>query len=242
MSLIPDIADDRDFIKEIPEKVDKTFIDLTEGLSVQIRNQYSINACTCFSTAYFMSILSSKLLGKWVDFDPWFVYYKARELDGNLGENVGLYYRDVMKALQKYGSITKDATKLSCSTDIPTEEDCKLAGYNKIRSYVRIPNDNLINGVLHTLINERLPVITCALLYDKSWAKATNTGKLEYINDDPWIGNHAMCIYGYDPDDDMFLLLNSHGYDFGKNGRLKMSSEYLKLCGFDNWTVGFDYY
>lgn len=240
--LIHDKEDLRDFIKEIPEDVEKQSIDLTSGLNVQIRNQYSSCACTGFSFAYFMSILSSKLLGEWICFDPWFIYYKARELTGNEEVNTGVSCRNLMKTLYNYGCLTKDATKLDDMNDKPSEEDLRLASYNKIRSYFRIPNENLINGILHTLINEKLPIIIGTKLYKKSWRKASSSGVLKSLDEDEWESNHAMCLYGYDKDEDMFLVLNSHGYDFGNNGRLKISPEYLLKNSFDNWTVGYDYY
>lgn len=240
--LVKDSADKRDIVKLIKDFTVES-IDLTNGLAVNVKNQRTSNACTGFSSAYLMSILTSKLTGKWTDFDPWFIYYMSRELSGKSGQNVGVSYRNVMKALQKYGCITSKITKLSGREDKPSKDDYKYASYNKIRSYERIPESDLIKGLQYTLAKEKLPIVSCMRLYKDSWSKAAFNGELNNVaEDDSYQYNHAMCIYGYDKDKDQFLVLNSHGTDFGKSGRLRISSDYIKYNSFDNWTVGYDYY
>ena len=41
------------------------------------------------------------------------------------------------------------------------------------------------------------------------------------------LGHHAILIYGYDDIQKCFLIINSYGVEFGKNGTFMMSYEYM---------------
>lgn len=242
LGVVRDDEDERDYIKRIPNNVKLESIDLTKGLKVKIKDQEQSSACTGFSSAYMMSILYAKLINEWVDFDPWFIYYNARNFINATDKNVGVNFRIVLKCLGQYGCLTSDSTNLFGYTMKPSDDDFNNACSLKLRSFFRIPNDNMINGILHTLIKERLPVIVCMDVFKRSYPKAGSSGVLREVDGDVSYGSHAVCVYGYDADNDLFLALNSHGSDWGINGRFKITRDYLEKNAFDIWTVGYNYF
>lgn len=242
LGVVRDDYDERDYIKRIPNNFQPTSIDLTKGLDVRIKDQDRTSACTGFSSAYLMSILYAKLIGEWVDFDPWFIYYNARNFVNAADQNVGVNYRIVLKCLGQYGCLTSDSTDLFGYTMKPSDDDFNNASSLKLRSFFRIPNDNMVNGMLYTLVKEKLPVIVCMDVFDRSYPRAGSNGILKNVEGDELYNAHAVCVYGYDADKDMFLALNSHGRDWGINGRFKITRDYLERNAFDIWTVGYNYF
>lgn len=240
--VLKDKEDTRDFIKEIPENVEKKSVNLLDGLDYTILNQKDTSSCTGFASAYFFSILYSKILGEWCDFNPWFTYYLARN-GSLLGEkDQGAYPREVFKACKEKGVLLDSGGDYFGVTGKPSEEDFKRASKLKIKSYFRIPNNNVINGIIHTLTEQGLPVFIALYLKQKAWSECHKTGILD-VKDEDWPkAIHAMCVYGYDKDTDEFLLLNSYGTFFGDEGKLRVSSRYVIENVSDCWTVGYDYF
>lgn len=238
-----DIEDKRDFIKEIPENIDlsKT-VNLLDGISYNVRNQGSLNACTGFAASSFFSILNTKLVGKWIAYSPFFTWYKSKEYWNEQDENVGVYPRDLMKSMKEFGILPEAFTKMSSSNLTPNKDDLKWASKNKIKSYFRIPNDNIIKGIQHSIINERIPVLASIMILDKLWKNCNRTGTLDYSEGSIHTGNHMVCVYGWDSDKEMFRVLNSHGYDFGNNGSFFMTPRFTEKCVNDAWTVGYNYF
>lgn len=238
-----DVLDERDFIKEIPDNIDLTkTVNLLSDISYNVRNQGSLNACTGFAASSFFSILNSKLVGKWIPYSPFFTWYKAKEYWNEQDENVGVYPRDLMKSMKEFGVLPEAFTKMSSSNLIPKNEDLKWASKNKIKSYFRIPNENIIKGIQHSIINERIPVLASIMIFDKLWKNCNRTGILDFSDGSIHTGNHMVCIYGWDSDKNMFRVLNSHGYDFGNNGSFFMTPKFTKGYVNDVWTVGYDYF
>lgn len=240
--VLKDKEDSRDFIKEIPENVEKVSVNLLDGLDYKLKNQETSSACTGFAASHFYSILFSKVLGYWEEFNPWFTYYFARNEAGIAHRDAGAYPRDVFKVSKDKGALIDGSGDVWGALSKPSDEDVKRASKLKIKSYFRIPNNKVENGVIHTLTIQGLPVYISMKLYKQSWKECRKTGILKSIDGDTHDSNHAMCIYGYDSETDEYLVVNSHGVIFGDEGKLRMSSEYLRKNINDCWTVGYDYF
>ena len=245
-SVRPDTQDTRDFIKESSSSVDtSTHVDLLHGIDYKVRNQGNLSACTGYASTNFISILNSKLTHLWTTYDPYFSWYNGRKEEGTLGKNIGVMPRTVMRVMCSKGTLPECFSSMKSSTSEPNEKDYRWAEKIKIKSYFKIPENDKIKVFQHTLINERLPIFTCINLYSGSWNRCNFNGVLEYSNDfknDKKTGSHAVVVYGWDPSENKFLALNSHGEGFGKNGSFLISPEYVEKDSWDNWTVGYDYF
>ena len=53
------------------------------------------------------------------------------------------------------------------------------------------------------------------------------------------LGMHAVLIVGYDDNEGVFIVVNSHGKDFGNNGQFKLGYEYALSpdLAFEFWVI-----
>lgn len=238
-----DTLDSRDYIKEIKSGVDENIsINLLDGIDVHVRNQGNFGSCTGFASTNLMSILGSRLVGSWVDYNPYYNWYKGRLFEGTENENCGVQPRTIIRTLKENGVLPEFKSSLTPFSP-PDESDDLNASRMKIKSYFKIPEDNKSNGILYSLLKEKIPVLVTIKLFDKSWRSCNFSGELN-LPEDSDISNvyHMVCAYGWDAKDKKFLMLNSHGPNFGKSGSFKVGKEYIDLYSINNWTVGYNYF
>jgi len=137
-------------------------------------------------------------------FAPQFIY----NLRSNIPEE-GMYPRDVMKILSKYGCCTEKSLPFnSCDK----KEDIKQPAYDEakrylIKSYAQI---NTIDGVKAALLKNGpcLIAFPCYNFGETFWKPVNQFEKLQ--------GGHAVTIVGYTKD--AFIIRNSWGSDWGDKG------------------------
>lgn len=255
-----DIPDDRDYYKEIESGVEPQYINLLEGIPFEATQQNNTNACTGHAMSAFLTILYSKLNKKDpMIFNPYYIYYWGRILAFNNAnaykQDKGSYLRATMQAVQKYGALTKEMCSLSSVYSRPKQEEVDKAHLLSIKNYFRIPTSGSIDpltgkeddvayrSIIYTLIKEKLPILTALWYKPCAWSAVRKTGILDAPkNSESNKGGHAVCIYGYDPIDDTFLVTNSWGKSWGKNGFFKLTKAGLKHYIMDAWTVEFNYF
>ena len=57
-----------------------------------------------------------------------FIYYNARDLDGDPNKDEGTYLRSCIKVLKKYGTCSDRPGPLICTTYLPPRKDCVQRG------------------------------------------------------------------------------------------------------------------
>tara|TARA_R110000868_G_scaffold92335_3_gene256087 strand:- start:146 stop:772 length:627 start_codon:yes stop_codon:yes gene_type:complete len=164
-----------------------------------------------------------------------FVYYNTRVEYGIVEKDEGMFLRDGMKSLSKFGVCTEelwsyDITKFSTR---PTEECYEDAKKRKIPKYQRLISNYYITEVL----NNNKPVVFGMEIYESfmNLNERISTVNLP-SRKEMSLGGHAMCMVGYDLKKRLFLAKNSFGSNWGDNGYCWISFDYLRQEGYDIWT------
>lgn len=190
--------DGRDFVVEAihhPEQDYPDELDYRPDLP-PAWNQGADGPCSAYSAAAIKTWHEKKDVGLGEDLSPYFVYH----LRNNYPES-GMYPRDTMQILQKYGIATAKSfkkTKMKRLEDIP-EKVIKEAHNYRIEGYARV---NTIEGLKRSLFKNG-PCYIAMPVYHGEW--------------DFWrprfgekmLGGHALVVVGYNKQG--FWLRNSWG-------------------------------
>ena len=153
---------------------------------------------------------------------PGFIYALCKTLDG-IPERRGTYLRTAMKVLQKHGTCSErnfkylqDITK-DVNPEQPDPEDIKEAQQYRTKVYVQLQG---IEEIKRAIV-EQGPVLA-GVFVTQSFLDARETipmpsGRI--------YGGHAVCLCGYDGRG--FLLMNSWGRDWGREGFSWLPYEFL---------------
>jgi len=169
-----------------------------------IRDQGSFGTCAAQAAACMKEFQEYKENTLVEPFSPMFIYAHRQPETAS-----GMYPRDVMEILQKYGSIAekeypykgKNQDKINISTKV-----CERAVNFKIKNYARVAT---IDALKRALIADGLCFAGFpAYNFGETFWKA-NFG-------DESLGGHAVAIVGYDKKG--FILRNSWGITWGDKG------------------------
>lgn len=199
-----DTPDGRDYIKSFSFKASPKLpkkIDLRESMKpVPVSNQDALGSCTAQAWCDTLEYLAVKSGQPHTDLSRLFVYYCAREFDGNTQWDAGSTIRSGAKALAKVGApieslwpyvISEFATK-------PSEQAYANAPNQKLSRYERIPNLFSIKSVL----SRGIPVVFGFAVY-QSFEQASEGGHVPYPvlsgpGRESLLGGHAVVAVGYD--------------------------------------------
>jgi len=201
-----------------------------------IEEQLHLGSCVGQSIiGAFELMLNKNYPDKYMDLSRLFVYYNARVIEGDPSIDSGVYVRDGIKAVNKWGVCSEDywpylTDKFSTIPDTKSYLDAKT---RLIKNYHRIKS---IKDIIST-VSAGYPVVTGIEVF----GDFDNTG----INSDPIIsmpietdnslGGHAVTIVGYDNDKEYFICRNSYGEQWGDQGYFYMPYSYAELYVSDSW-------
>jgi hypothetical protein len=153
---------------------------------------------------------------------PLFTYWTGRELEGWTQEDSGLYVRDGAKAVAKYGVAPYDTfTNNHGYADRPPAKAFDAALREKVITYHRV----LYPDQIHLALQSGFPVVFGMSLYE-SFLGIGSDGKVPVPSpSEQLIGGHSMCVEGYEPFIDSFIVPNSWGTSFGDHGYLYMPAQ-----------------
>jgi len=238
----PDIPDFRDFKFSAQLKSEK---DLPESVDLRkdkmiIFNQETLGSCT--SNAIAIAHLFCQMKQEDDDLvipSRLFIYYNTREIEGTIDVDAGAHLRDGIKSIAKHGVcdemvwpyIIKDFAKK------PTPDCYEEALNNQAIHYQRIPCD--LNQ-MKTCLAEGFPFVFGFAVYTSfESAEMAKTGILNMPGrDETMKGGHAVIAVGYDDKEGRFLIQNSWGKDWGKNGYFTMPYEYMASPGLAIYSFG----
>ncbi len=186
---------------------------------LDIGNQGKTGTCTAWATAYgARSILERIYQGKKILFSPSYIYNQIREVRGcNSGTSIG----KALRIMKREGVAPFKNFGFNCDKRITTR-DRDIASKYKIKDYKTLFWINDTNKILPVkkAISEKKPVVIGMKTPNSfNYAKELWIPKRgDYYK--RGLGGHAMVVVGYDNNKygGAFLLMNSWGRNWGKNG------------------------
>jgi len=252
---VPDRPDQRDYlysairpVVRLPKKVD-----LREFCSV-VENQEALGSCTANALAGNLEYLDRKGITfpfgdrdnydrrterdlGYTDVSRLFIYYNERVLEGTVDYDSGATLRDGIKTLKKTGVCWETTWPylIGKFSRKPSKQSYREAKKHRIESYHRI---STLSEML-TCLAEGYPFVFGFTVYESFQSQrvaktgaANMPGKKEKV-----LGGHAVLAVGYNQKQKRFLVRNSWGAKWGKDGYFTMPYEYLETLAADFWTI-----
>ncbi|HNW40150.1 MAG TPA: C1 family peptidase [Candidatus Omnitrophota bacterium] len=235
---LPDIPDKRDLLYSAikPRIKLSAKVDLRKSCSA-IEDQGNLGSCTANALAGNIEFLDNLGDSKYADASRLFIYYNERELKGNQDYDVGASLRDGIKTLKKTGYCWEKTWpyKIALFDRKPPLACYQEARQHSIQSYHRINN---LQEMLICL-SQGYPFVFGFTVYEsfESLAvKRTGVAKMPKKGERV-LGGHAVMAAGYNLQEKRFLVRNSWGRGWGKEGYFTMPFEYLEILAADFWTI-----
>jgi C1A family cysteine protease len=163
---------------------------------------------------------------------PLFVYYNARKRAGEEMLNTPVRPSDAMAAVQEYGICPESAWPYS---PMRYRNRPPVHAYKAARAHAGLTFEQLEQDerALKDSLSEGAPFFLCLRLFpsnceDFDRGETALTGRLALPRpDEAPIRNHAMLAVGYDDASSVFVLRNSFGRGWGREGHLFLPYEYV---------------
>ncbi|HEX5407946.1 MAG TPA: C1 family peptidase [Pseudonocardiaceae bacterium] len=252
---VADLPDARDHLFAAPH-VALTDLPPSADLSAGLPSAYDqghIGSCTAnaIAGAFEFGLRKQNL----IDFMPsrLFIYYNERAMEGTVGTDSGAQIRDGMTTLAKQGVCAEaewayDDTPADPDTGLfpagahdaakPTQECYDHALNNRATSYQRVTqNLDQMRGCLAA----GFPFVFGFTVYEGFESQeVAQTGEARLPSrGEQVVGGHAVLATGYDDSEQRFLVRNSWGTGWGKDGYFSIPYAYLtnRRLASDFWTV-----
>ena len=164
-----------------------------------------------------------------------FVYYKEREMEGNINEDAGAEIRDGMKVLNKIGACPEidDPYDITKFTEKPSAQAVKDAKTWTISVYRRIVSLTAAKVALAA----GDPVVFGFPVYESFESDAVSETGLMVMPKagEDILGGHAVLAVGYDDKKKWLIVRNSWGKDWGDKGYFYMPYKFFTKYFSDAW-------
>jgi C1A family cysteine protease len=229
---IPDFPDQRDKLVKwtaFKHKLLKNSIELNKSeFMPNIYDQYTLGSCTAnaIAAAYEFDQRKQSL----TDFTPsrMFIYYNERKIENTINSDSGASIRDGIKVVNRVGVCTEEECpyEISKFTLGPSRHAYMNAKNHKSIEYRSINID--IEDVKKAL-NSGFPVIFGFSVYESFEYEETAESGIMPIpeENEKIIGGHAALIVGYHSDEELLIVRNSWGTNWGKDGYFYMPYEFF---------------
>jgi len=219
--------------ESLPPKVD------LRPCMTTVENQGNSNSCTANAMAGAYEYLANRLKGTSDDVSRLFIYYNARDLDGDPDKDEGTYLRSCIKVLKKYGTCSEKTWPFDLHRifEVPHNDAYDEASNFLVEDAYRVDLDL---DKMRSCLAEGYP-FTFGLELFSSFQKAGANGLIPMPDADAeqHDGGHAMLCVGYSDADKVFIVRNSWGDDWGDRGYCYIPYDYMTnsdLNG-DLWTI-----
>jgi C1A family cysteine protease len=205
--------------------------DLT-SLMTPVRNQGSEGSTVGFAVAAALEYQIQKQLNEQVIISPRYIYYYAQlEAGRDPHSDTGAFVRDAIKVLRTKGAVSEDTWPYrpgDVKSDPP--EELKTAKYYKISESYQV------NGVeeVKSALRRYGPVVGGISVFSSTLAYRSGVISAP-LPDEQLRGATAMCIVGYDDDRKVMKFKNSWGTQWGEEGYVYFSYDYVEKFLTDAW-------
>lgn len=170
-----------------------------------------------------------------------FVYYNERQMEGTIADDSGADLADGIKSLAVYGICSEKLWPYDISkfTVKPTDECYKEALENQALEVRQISND--IYSMKNALYQGN-PFVVGIMIYDSfetDYVAETGMVPMPDVYKEQCLGGHAVVCCGYDLKNNIWIMRNSWGSDWGDKGYFYLPFAYLtdSSLSSDLWTV-----
>ena len=232
----PSLPDIRDYIyKNDSTEVLRESVDLREWDTI-IESQGDLGSCAANAITNAYELCVNRLYPEYfTHLSRLFVYYNTRLEYGIIEEDEGIYLRDGLKSLSKFGVCSENLWPYDIEKfdDKPTDECYRDAKKRIIPKYQKLISIYYITEVL----NNNKPVVFGMEIYE-GFMDLNERISTVYLpsRKEKSLGGHAMCMVGYDLNKRLFLAKNSFGTSWGDNGYCWIPFDYIRQEGYDIWT------
>ena len=234
----PDVSDQRDYIFKnhfaIKPRSFPVSVDLTKKMS-PVEDQGDLGSCTANA---FAGNLEYLYLLKKDQFQAsrLFIYYNERYVEGSVKTDSGAELRDGIKTLAKYGVCSESLVPYNVNrfANKPSPEAYTQGTLRKISQYLRITDLNSMKQCLA----DGFPFVFGIAVYESfesDQVAKTGTVPMPKKNEE-MLGGHALLCVGYNESKKRFIVRNSWGKAWGKQGYCTLPYDYLATAD-DMWTV-----
>lgn len=167
-----------------------------------------------------------------------YLHVRGRQLEGTYSADpdVGMWPITAARITRGWGNASlAEWPYITSKSDWPPCEPQNidsLAKPRRIKLYQRVRSaDDCRKAIQH-----RLPVLA-SFDITKQWLDAPDGEITIPPTAEPYIGGHAVCILGVDPDEERLHFANSWGNDWGNSGFGTMSFEYFDRFMTEGWSM-----
>lgn len=220
----------------LPPKVDlRKFLTPVES---QVGNSCVANA---FAGAY--EYLAKREHGDSADVSRLFIYYNARYMEGCHDEDAGSQMQYAIEALKEYGACWEEywANDEDMILEEPDEEAYSQAYNFKIVDAEYLETDL---DLWKSTLAEGYPIAFAVNTFNSFDSASKNKGRVPMPKASDNVrkthGWHAMLCVGYSDPDQMFIVRNSWGDEWGDKGYCYMPYDYViheTYNGHDSWII-----
>jgi C1A family cysteine protease len=232
----PSLPDDRDYIyRNDSTEVLRESVDLREWDTI-VESQDSLGSCASNAITNAYELCVNRMYPEYfTHLSRLFVYYNTRVEYGNIQEDEGMFLRDGMKSLEKFGVCAESLWPYDIEKfdDTPSEESYEDAKKRKVIKYQKLISTYYITQVL----NNNKPVVFGMEIYESFMNLNDRISTVSFPSrKEKSLGGHGMCMVGYNLKERLFLAKNSFGASWGDNGYCWIPFDYINQEGYDIWT------
>ncbi|HEY9689668.1 MAG TPA: C1 family peptidase [Coleofasciculaceae cyanobacterium] len=214
-------------------------VDLRQYLT-PVEDQSTVGSCTANAIAGAYEYLAMRHMGESGDISRLFIYYNTRQAEGTKGDG-GSSISGSIRVLQEMGACTENTWPY-----VPEQFDSEPSeeAYEEAKNFLvddarEVPIEL---DAMKSCLAEGYPFAFGLILYD-SFNRASKAGRVPLPKQSERIrethGAHAMLCVGYSDHNEVFIVRNSWGEDWGDQGYCYIPYDYMTntdLC-FDCWAI-----
>jgi C1A family cysteine protease len=244
---VPDVPDHRDHLyaaplvnlKSLPKKVD-----LRPHAPVEIYDQGQLGSCTgnAIAAAIEFDLMRQKAAKVFTP-SRLFIYYNERVIEHTIGSDSGAQIRDGVKSVSKLGAPPETLWRYSDKNPGPFLEKPQETVYTEALKHQATTYQRVARTLpqMKGCLASGFPFVFGFSVYESFESEeVANTGQAPMPgSDEQLLGGHAVLAVGYDDSTQRFLVRNSWGPKWGKQGHFTLPYAYLldDNLSDDFWTI-----